>query len=108
MTTIGPTLDYAQSLPWHRRRRWRRVLALMICLAVAGGCWWKWSWLRAKGKLHYLERACMNFSTPDGHVALEHDSLEAKRLIAQGGGYIVRTAFASGGRAVIFVPTRLT
>jgi hypothetical protein len=108
MAIMGQTLEYAQPPAWHRRRRWRRVLALALCLAVAGGCWWRWNWLWTAAKLHYFERACMTFSTPQGHVALEHDRVEAKRLIDQGGGYMVRAAFTSEARPAIFVPNELT
>jgi hypothetical protein len=67
-----PVLQYAKALPWHRQRRWRRVmLGTFVCiLALVSWRWGKpvWRW----GQVQYYQRLCLRYSRPaDQIVALE-------------------------------------
>ena len=59
-------------------------------------------------KLHCYALLCERYSTPAGHVALEEEGSEAKRLVASGGGYRGGSFFPSDGKPAIFIPPPLS
>lgn len=72
-TTDTAQLDYAPAAPFRRRRRIRRVVAMVLVLAVAwsvyqyGGPVWQ------KGKLLYYQRRCLTFTAPPDQVVYDDD-----------------------------------
>jgi hypothetical protein len=75
---------------WHRRRRWRRSLLLAGLIAVAGSAVWWGPPVGGHVMLLRLQRRCMSYTQPSGHVA----------YIAEGGG--IRNPRT--GTAADFVP----
>lgn len=76
-------LDYAPRVPWHRRRRFRR-LAIGLILAATVGCLFLWRdalWLRAQ--VLYWQRQCAQSVLPADRIVYETDPQKAAELLGQ-------------------------
>ena len=61
------TLDYAPRVKWHRRRwLWCTVLVVVILGLVAVAAYFVWPTLRVRGRIWYLEHACLGHEEPPG------------------------------------------
>ena len=84
-------LEYAKALPWHRRRRWRRGMGVVLLagLALAGWQWRKPSWPWAH-KMQYYQWQCLHYSQPASQiVAREGDQAVINALAATDPDYVV-------------------
>ncbi len=69
----GDRLDYAPALPWRKRRRTHRVIALaLIALFIASGYWWG-PIAKDRIEILYLQYQCMNYEPPTGQVVYGTD-----------------------------------
>lgn len=85
----APILDYAPPLPWYRRRRGRRILALVVIAAVllpVGIMWGPLAWYYAK--LQYRLYQCLRYTAPAGQVVYEADPARVQQLLQSGGDYV--------------------
>ncbi len=80
-------LGYAPRLPWHRKRRIRRV-ALLVALLLLGLAAWRWGgpWWRQARYLHCQAR-CLDYTAPPDMVVYEENAPDVDLLLAKGGGY---------------------
>ena len=69
-------IDYAPAVPWHHRRRWRRVAAaaLLIASLVAGMKYCPPAWRRCK--VLYWQRQCMAYAVPSDQVVYDDSAVQ--------------------------------
>ena len=73
-----PQLGYAQFVPWHRRKkiRHRIILLLLVAAAVSAGVrWGPRLWHRVH--LYWAQRQCMNYFAPQGQLIYASPTGEA-------------------------------
>jgi hypothetical protein len=104
-----PQLDYAPSVPWHRRRRLRCWVALALCIIAAGFVVHWRAPLRQWAQRAELQRQCMRYHPPEDKAVYEEEAESAAALIATGGEYTrVKTGGNFNTPVAIHVPDRLT
>lgn len=78
---IAPPIEYAQRLPWHQRRRARRIAVTLVLLAI-GLCALRWGsdiWERAN--VWYWQRRCLRGNLGSDDAVYESRSLEAAKAL---------------------------
>lgn len=69
-------LDYAPAAPFRRRRRIRRMVAILFLLAIAWPAYWYGPPLWEKSKVLYYQRRCLAFEAPPEQVVFDDDSAD--------------------------------
>ena len=77
-------LGYAPPARWYGRRRWRRVAALCVLIAVGVAGWRYGAAAVERATILYWQRQCLTFAPPAGNVAFESDPTGAATLLRQG------------------------
>jgi len=79
--TDSPQLDYAPAPPIYRRRRFRRVLFLLVFLACIypASYWGPRAWNR--GTMLYLQHRCLVHADPPDLIVYESKEAEAAKLL---------------------------
>ena len=77
-------LAYAPPPRWHRRRRFRRAVGVVLLLAAGAAAWryGKSAWTR--GRLLYYQRQCLAYTAPPDQVVYEQDPVRAAALLSRG------------------------
>lgn len=80
-------LEYAPAPPLYRRRRFRRVVLLVMLCALAYPGWRFGPGVWAKGRLLYAQRRCLNYEAPADWVVYESREPQAGELLKRHGYY---------------------
>jgi hypothetical protein len=79
--TTTPALEYAPGAPVRRRKRIRRVMMLLVILAIGSAGWRLGPAARDRATLLYWQRQCTNFEFPRDVVLYETDAAKAAALL---------------------------
>lgn len=86
MTTAPPQLDYAPGAPIRRRRRrWRRVMGLLLLAGLVFAAWWFHKPVWEQAKLLYYQRQCLNYTAPPEQVVYDENYGTVSPLIGTAG-----------------------
>ena len=78
-------LEYSPAPPLHRRRRFRRVVLLVVLCALVYPGWRFGPGVWGKGRLLYAQRRCLNYEAPVDRVVYESRQPQAAELLKRHG-----------------------
>lgn len=91
-------LEYAPAPPLHRRKRFRRIVLLVVLCALVYPGWRFGPRVWAKGRLLYAQRRCLNYERSADWVVYESRQPQATDLLNRYGYYpILSPAQFTGG-----------
>lgn len=68
MSDAPAQLDYAQPPPWHRSKRFRRGMLLVVALAIASVLYFRGGRWLLRAELLYWQYRCLNYSVPPDEI----------------------------------------